>query len=59
MKDLCCLYHRIISCIQTFLIYSQEDMPPTFRYCLWVARGLYPDYIVPSLLEQTPKLLED
>ena len=26
---------------------------------VWIARGLYPNYIVPSLPEQTPKLLED
>ena len=39
MQDLCCLYHRIISCIQTFLIYSQEDiyLILRFRYILSVS----------------------
>ena len=32
---------------------------PTFPYCMWIARGLYPDYIIPSLPEQTQKLLEE
>ena len=35
------------------------DTTTTFRYCLWIARGLYPDYIIPSLPEQTQKLLKD
>ena len=33
--------------------------PPTFRYCLWIARGFYPNDNKPSLREQTPRFLED
>ena len=29
------------------------------RYCLRIARGLYPDYIIPSLPEQPQKRLEE
>ena len=32
MEDFCCPYLRIISCIQTFLIYSQEDIYLILRY---------------------------
>ena len=34
---------------QTF----EHRPPPTFRYCLWIARGFYPNDIIPSLPEQT------
>ena len=34
---------------QTF----EHRPPPAFRYCLWIARGFYPNDIIPSLPEQT------
>ena len=34
---------------QTF----EHRPPPTFRYCLWIARGFYPNDTRPSLPEQT------
>ena len=62
MEDLCCLYHRSISCIQTFLIYSQEDIYwiLRFRYILSVSHmSTVPIVSITMIDLESPRLSYD
>ena len=62
VEDLCCLYHRIISCIQTFLIYSQEDiyLILRFRYILSVSHmSTVPIVSITTIDLESPRLSYD